>query len=298
MSTNQHNEGVKLCASYWTLAGDVFPGGPSEISPFPIEDRIVAAGAAGWQAMGFILPDIVESIRRLGINEIRNLLYTNRIVAVELELLENWYLADGRRSADQAALETMLAIADSLPVAKIKIATGARGEALPPRSTMRDALGYLSERAAVQGVDIVLEYMPFKSVGSIETAVELVRDLPSGNVGILLDTWHTVRGGMTPASIESIPTGLLKAVELNDAAPLPEADLFEESTHSRRLCGEGSIDLPAYVQAILDAGYGGYWGVEILSREFRKLPLHLAAQKAFASASAQFSRAGAQADSR
>lgn len=128
MSTNQHNEGVKLCASYWTLAGDVFPGGPSEISPFPIEDRIVAAGAAGWQAMGFILPDIVESIRRLGINEIRNLLYTNRIVAVELELLENWYLADGRRSADQAALETMLAIADSLPVAKIKIATGARGK--------------------------------------------------------------------------------------------------------------------------------------------------------------------------
>jgi hypothetical protein len=37
---------IELIASYWTIAGDVYPLGPNEISPFPFEKlprRVIAA---------------------------------------------------------------------------------------------------------------------------------------------------------------------------------------------------------------------------------------------------------------
>ncbi|TMC92594.1 MAG: sugar phosphate isomerase/epimerase, partial [Chloroflexi bacterium] len=31
---------IELIASYWTIAGDVYPMAPNEISPFPFEKRV------------------------------------------------------------------------------------------------------------------------------------------------------------------------------------------------------------------------------------------------------------------
>ena len=62
-----------------------------------------------------------------------------------------------------------------------------------------------------------------------------------------------------------------------------------DSTHYRRLCGEGVIDIPSQIQAVLDVGYRGYWGVELISAAHRCLPLEIAAQRAFDSTMQQFS---------
>jgi len=41
---------TELLAAYWTLAGDVWPGAPSEVSPFPLEERAAAAAAESAEA--------------------------------------------------------------------------------------------------------------------------------------------------------------------------------------------------------------------------------------------------------
>ena len=48
--------------------------------------------------------------------------------------------------------------------------------------------------------------------------------------------------------------------------------LFEDTVHRRRLCGEGTFDLPGIIVALRTAGWHGPWGVEILSDEYRETP--------------------------
>ena len=44
---------IELLASYFTLAGDVYPFGPTEISPYSLQERAEAAATAGWKGLGF-----------------------------------------------------------------------------------------------------------------------------------------------------------------------------------------------------------------------------------------------------
>ena len=51
MTTN-----IELLAAYFTIAGDIYPLGPTEISPFPFGDRVEAAARAGYEAWASITP--------------------------------------------------------------------------------------------------------------------------------------------------------------------------------------------------------------------------------------------------
>ena len=93
---------------------------------------------------------------------------------------------------------------------------------------------------------------------------------------------------MTAEDIRKIPRELLLAVELDDAGPEVMGTLFNDSTHYRRLCGEGAIDIASQLQAILDVGYRGYYSVELISAHHRHLPLEIATQRAFDSTMQQF----------
>ena len=101
---------------------------------------------------------------------------------------------------------------------------------------------------------------------------------------------------MTAEDIRKIPLEFLRAVELDDAGPEVLGTLFNDSTHFRRLCGEGTIDIAAQIQAILDVGYRGYWGVELISAFHRHLPLEIAAQRAFDTTMQQFDAVSLPAD--
>lgn len=282
-------EDIELCASYWTVSGAVYPGAPSEISPFSLKDRAEVAGRVGWRGMGFVLDDMKASIARYGLPTVRNILSDNGIRHVELEFLVDWHLDGDRRRASEAMFDSLLEIGAELGIEKIKIGGGVFEEGEPDLPAMRSALATIGERAAPLGVDIVIEFLPFASINSIDRGLALLDGLGPTNVGLLVDTWHVQRGGMTAEEIRKIPRDRLLAVELDDAGPELLGTLFNDSTHYRRLCGEGSIDIPAQIQAIVDVGYRGYWGVEVISANHRYLPLELAAQKAFDTTMRQFS---------
>ena len=117
------------------------------------------------------------------------------------------------------------------------------------------------------------------------------------NGGLLVDTWHVERGGMTADGHPQDPAPVPAAVELDDAGPEVMGTLFNNSTHYRRPCGEGAIDIPRQLQAVLDVGYRGYFGVELISAAYhRHLPLEIAAQRAFDTTMQQFRAVSLPAD--
>ncbi|NHT78770.1 sugar phosphate isomerase/epimerase [Rhizobiaceae bacterium CRRU44] len=281
-------EDIELCATYWTVSGAVHPGSPTEISPFSLKERAEVCGRIGWRGMGFVLDDMNASVTRYGLPTVRQIFSDNGIRHVELEFLVDWHLGGERRLASDTMYDRLLELGAEIGIKKIKIGGGIFEEGEPDLPAMRSALHSICERAAPLGIDIVIEFLPFASINNIKRGLALFEGLGTTNGGLLVDTWHIERGGMTADDIRQIPTDFLRAVELDDAGPEILGSFFNDSTHYRRLCGEGSIDIPSQVQAVLDVGYRGYWGVEVISAYHRHLPLELAAQRAFDTTMQQF----------
>lgn len=279
---------IELCASYWTVAGNTFPGDGSEISPFPLRERAEVCSRVGWKGMGFVLADLQATIAQIGLQDVRSIFADNGIRHVELEFLVDWHLDDARKIASDTAFSEMLDLCSKLDARKIKVGAGLFEEGEPDMPVMRDAFAKLCERAAPLNVDVVVEFLPFASINTVDRAVAMTDIEGITNGGVLVDNWHIHRGGMTADDIRKIPPHLLKAVELDDAGAQMVDSFFNDSTHHRQLCGEGVIDIPSQIQAILDLGYKGYWGVELISAEHRKLPLEEAAKRAFETTMAQF----------
>lgn len=278
---------IELLAAYWTLAGDTYPGAPSEISPFSLQDRAQAASKAGWRGMGFVHADLLHNVDKLGISTVRNILQDNGIKHVEVEFLTDWHLDGERRAASDKMRDELLEIAGELGARSLKVAGGLFEDGPPDVPRMRETFALLCDRAQPFGVNVVIEFLPFSSVCTIDRAIAVTENVrPNG--GLLVDTWHVARGGMSFDEIAKIPLELIKSIELDDANHAIVETLFNDSTHYRKLCGEGVLDVPAFIQQVVNVGYRGPWGVELISAELRKLPLEVAAKRAFDTTLAQF----------
>lgn len=281
------NNKVELLAAYWTIAGDTYPGAPSEISPHSLQARVEAAAKAGWRGMGLVYADLLHNVEKMGLPTMRNLFKDNGIKFLEVEFLTDWHLQGAPRAASDKIRDELLEIAGELGAHNLKVAGGLFEEGPPDIALMRDSFAILCDRAQPYGVNVVIEFLPFSSVNTIDRAIAVTEGVrPNG--GLLVDTWHVARGGMNFEEIAKLPLELVKSIELDDANHLIVESLFNDSTHHRKFCGDGELDVPDFIQQIVNVGYRGPWGVELISAECRKLPLEVAAQRAFDTTMAQF----------
>ena len=153
---------------------------------------------------------------------------------------------------------------------------------------MIESFAALSREAAEYGTSIALEIMPFSNIRTLSAALELVSTDPQPNGGLYLDIWHMARGGIDYSEVAKIPQQFIKAVELDDADRDVVGTLWDDTNFHRRLCGEGALDIPAFLKAIDETGYRGPYAVEIISREHRRLSLEEEAKRSFETTMAQF----------
>ena len=78
---------VELLAGYWTIAGDRYPMGPSEIRRFSFRERAEAAAAAGYTGMGLVYHDIMANAAKMGLGGMKKILDDNGIAHIEVEFL-------------------------------------------------------------------------------------------------------------------------------------------------------------------------------------------------------------------
>ena len=283
---------IELIASYWTIAGDVYPMAPNEISPFPFEKRVEVAARAGYRGLGLLHADLMAVSNRLGLSEMRRILDANGIHHVELEFLSDWYAQGPARAESDIVRKDLLEAAEALSARCIKIAPSIDEPSIDdvaldmPR--MIESFAALSREAAKYGTSIALEIMPFSNIRTLSTALELVSTDPQPNGGLYLDIWHMARGGIDYSEVAKIPQQFIKAVELDDADRDVVGTLWDDTRFHRRLCGEGVLDIPAFLKATRKAGYRGPYAVEIISQEHRRLSLEEEAKRSFETTVAQF----------
>ncbi|GHF39806.1 bifunctional sugar phosphate isomerase/epimerase/4-hydroxyphenylpyruvate dioxygenase family protein [Seohaeicola zhoushanensis] len=132
-----------------------------------------------------------------------------------------------------------------------------------------DDLRELGERAAKRGLRIGYEALAWgRYVNDHRDAWEIVRRADHPNVGVILDSFHTLGRGLDPETIRRIPGDRIFFVQLADA-PLIPMDLLYWSRHFRNMPGEGDLPVTDFMRAVLAAGYKGPVSLEIFNDQFR-----------------------------
>lgn len=127
----------------------------------------------------------------------------------------------------------------------------------------------LGERAAKRGLRIGYEARAWgKHIADYRDAWEVVRRADCQNVGLILDSFHTLASGADVMGIRSIPGDRIFHVQLADA-PMIEMNLEYWSRHFRTMPGEGDLALAEFMAAVAATGYDGPLSLEILNDQFR-----------------------------
>ncbi len=274
---------TNIIASYWSVAGDRFPGCGNESSPLSFHERYETAAKLGFRGAGFIHQDLLAAERTIGYNELHRILTANGIDDIEVEILHDWFADGKRRVVSDAMRSDLLAAAEIMGARHIKIAGDFHGEHYPI-DRMAEEFAILCEQAANVGALVGIEVMPFTNIRRLDQGIELIERAGAKNGGLLLDIWHMERGGIDYDDIANLPTGSIISIEIDDAKAEIQGDIWNDTLHHRLPCGEGDFKIPQFLAAVEKTGYAGPIGVEFISAHHRKLPLADAAKRTIESA--------------
>lgn len=127
----------------------------------------------------------------------------------------------------------------------------------------------LGERTAKRGLRVGYEALAWgRHINDHRDAWEIVRRADHPNIGLILDSFHTLSRKIDVGSIRSIPKDKIFIVQMADA-PLIEMDLLYWSRHFRNMPGEGDLPVREFTEAIAATGYDGYLSLEIFNDQFR-----------------------------
>ncbi|HEV3492390.1 MAG TPA: sugar phosphate isomerase/epimerase [Reyranella sp.] len=100
--------------------------------------------------------------------------------------------------------------------------------------------------AANVGLGVDLEFMPWRTIGSLPAAAAVVREADRANGDVLVDALHLSRSGGVPEDLRGLPHDILRSVQLCDAPaarPATTDGLIKEARGGRLLPGDGDLPL-------------------------------------------------------
>lgn len=140
---------------------------------------------------------------------------------------------------------------------------------LGDRDIIVSDLAELGELAAQHGMRIGYEALAWgRHVHDHREAWSIVRDVDHPNIGLILDSFHSLSRNIPSSSIGDIRPEKLFLVQVADA-PRLEMDYLSWSRHFRNMPGQGDFALTDWAEAIHRIGYQGYWSLEIFNDRFR-----------------------------
>ena len=282
-----------LLGLYWTVSGPVEVHVGREWSLFDLADRCEHASRAGFKGIGLWHADLEKVLETRSLGEVKQLLDDNGLEYLELEFLMDWFLdpGDERRQASDRARAQLFEAAAALDAHHVKVGNipGTPCEL----SQLTERYGELCADAAEKHDSrVVYEFMPFDvNVHDLDAALAVVGGADAPNGGLAIDTWHMAKLGIEPGDLRRIAPRHLGWVELSDGLFESMPDLIDETVNHRRLPGEGEFPIRDYVAVCREIGYGGPWGVEVLSEQLRNLPIEQVFDRAYETSRAQLAAA-------
>jgi sugar phosphate isomerase/epimerase len=238
----------------------------------PLEERVAVAAAAGYDMVSIGPPD-VERAQVAGIAP-RELGRRIRDSGLEIVMdpVMHWYGGVPRATSRFArfSFEESMAMCETVGVNAVSVIGQTSSDV--DAAGMATHFAALCDRAAGFGAVVQLEFIPMTEIADLATAWAIVRAADRPNGGVLVDTWHFFRGNPDLALLASIPGDRIFSVQVDDAGPVGNDDLWQDTRH-RLLPGDGQFDLDAVLGVLSRTGGLSYVGPEVLSPTLEAMPM-------------------------
>ncbi len=207
--------------------------------------QIDAAHAAGFDAVGLRLQPVTPTdVDVMGnaalLRDIERRLDATGLKVLDIEVFRVGPHADIRSMLPAMEFASRLG-AKYMLCTSVLVAEDVASE--EPRTV--EKFEELCEAGARLGIKPMLEFMIYRSIGTIEDALRMVKLVQHPNLGICVDALHLSRSGGTPDSLCKVDPGLLCYAQICDApSALPPASQIPVEARCHRLYpGEGSLPL-------------------------------------------------------
>jgi 4-hydroxyphenylpyruvate dioxygenase len=154
----------------------------------------------------------------------------------------------------------------------VLVCSNASADSVGDQQILVDDLRLLAERAGARNLRIGYEALAWgRHVNTYQQVWDIVRQADHPNLGVLLDSFHTLSLKGDPSAIANIPGDKIFFVQMADA-PILAMDVLEWSRHFRCFPGQGEFDLANFLAPIIKSGYTGPLSLEIFNDGFRAAP--------------------------
>lgn len=148
------------------------------------------------------------------------------------------------------------------------------GDPATSRQALIDGLGGAAERAAAEGLRIVVEFLPGTGIPSLGVAAELIKATGADNLKITLDPRHLARSDGQPSDVVAV-VDLVGLLQMNDLCAATRDD------PNRLLPGDGDLPLAEILRPVRDAHPTLPVGIEVFNAALdRMAPIDAAAAAA------------------
>lgn len=136
----------------------------------------------------------------------------------------------------------------------------------------------MAERAAKRGLRVGFEALAWgRHTNRWRQAWDIVQQGDHANLGLIVDSFHTLALGDDPTGISQVPASKLFFVQLADAPKL-SMDVLSWSRHFRNFPGQGQLDVAHFLREVVASGYAGPLSLEIFNDDFRATQPRLTAR--------------------
>ena len=233
-----------------------------------LDEKLRAAARAGFDTVEIFEPDFTAS--PLTPREVRDLLGDLGLTCALWQPFRDFEgMPDELRQLQLDRAERKFDLMGEIGTDRILVCSNTSPAALGDRARIVADFAELGTRAAARGITIGYEALAWgRHVADHRDVWEIVQAVDHPNVGIILDSYHSLVRGIPSDSIAGIDPAKIVFVQLADA-PVLDMNYLYLSRHFRNMPGQGGLPIANYVAAILRTGYDGPLSLEIFNDRFR-----------------------------
>lgn len=239
---------------------------------FPLEEDFRATAAAGYQAIEIWYEKLTAYMQDHSVADLARMVRRSGLDVAGICALSIRF-GDEATSSRQAVAQTA-AWASEIGAPPLVVLLGRSPGGLPTADARDLAAGGLAEAAAVAdpyGIALAIEWTGPRAIMPLPgDAIEIASLARVESVGVVIDTFHLYRAGVSLAEIGAIPADKLRIVHVNDAEDRSRNDVTD---WHRLFPTLGVIPAAKMVRTVLASGYRGYFSVEVFRHEFEQWPI-------------------------